>query len=1397
MLAGEGQFLKIFDHETKELLNNLEVFETQAIHGIICSQANQGYDAKDAHGHVLIWGGYSVSIITIVTRHDSTGLARPHIDVLLCPIHTHDWILDACFFNADCEQSSHVIKSIRAFLVNAHNEVLMLHVIVPAVSEVKLQNTITVFTSGPSSTLYSAHIVPKSTTSILVAAGTVFGEILLWSFHPSTYEAQQSVVHRIFRGHEGSVFGVQISEKAERGVIERILASCSDDRTIRLWNISDTSMSLKMDEVRHDPGIGFRTEASVTNYSYCVATVMGHASRIWGTRFLGHRNDHWGVLSYGEDATVHTWVLCPKRSQTTKLLQSNESEFELRHLETYGYHSGKNTHSTAIRHIINNSCLISTGGADGQIASYVVGINELGLQSHDRSAHYEVRDIYASSSASLTTPKEIQFRSAGGARVLSEHIFSNLRGNWQLSRKVRCERNTENCGNLEGSATFASRCPTNESYDREELYSEAGDFTTAVGLKLKTYRQYVWRFQKITKTITVWFVKPEDGQSVDRFFHALEFEEMDNKSSSGPNEENLLQLRARGNHLCGEDMYEVDFTFSLKDVSIKQWTASFKVSGPSKDYVIESNYTRDGSLELCRGSDISTTFSRQVEVEAKRPEVSPPLMTWKCQKPPLIEKHQEECNTDAFKTFLWLKKDEFLVSTENGMLWVGSLKYDRHGSSFATYQFVAHQKELESSCLATSAQSGAVAWLTGTEGSIFIYQHSERRLGLDFKLPNKVAYLRAQKLPVYWGIESEAGVPRPSGNPSLDPRLPTSTAEKIDIVATCLGSSLIHVLSVVFNGTRPSGEMKSLEIELAGNFIVTSSYFLDQKSGWLILGSRTGELAICNVSTNLDLQKHSNDCKCRTHRVQVHKESVTSILALPGESLATETSRMLLFTTGRDGTYKVHEMDIRKGDDCKGVDVPQLMMIHDCRLPFGPFIEGIYFSIRSKELFLWGFRSTHFVVWNESQKAEVLSLECGNSHRNWDYFPHENGEGGGSFAWMQAKKCHVQYQETSSHRVIQSGSHGRDIKAMALSPLDHARGKLGSWLLATGAEDTMIRMFVYNLANKERLQCLGILKGHTTGLQQLRWSEDGDRLFSAAGCEEFLVWRVRHLPHIGIGVICEAHCPKVTEFSNLRLMDFDVISMPSANTGSGAKAFLLIMAYSDSSFRAFIYRSWNESKFLEIFSGSCGTNCLTQVRNLGTGLNHKLSLCIAGTNGSLNLSSLSTELPLHSATSMQKEVSLWKKLVVHANSIKCLDVFNISPVENLIMTGGDDGCIAMTLLKSPQDKSHENPPDHVYTRIPSYHASAVTGLKCMPVKQEHHQADLLLFASVGCDQRLKLCQVRIDRREKGAEVFEVVKLKDVYTSVADAAALEQHTDDKGRWLIIAGIGMEVWRIEGI
>ncbi|KAM0799535.1 WD40-repeat-containing domain protein [Usnea florida] len=1175
LLAGEGQSLKVFDIQKATLVHTKRIFDSQAIHGIACRPRPQG---AGHDGVVLIWGGRSICLISIEIYSDRSQSSSIRVRESVPEILWDDWILDGCFRPANSADVGPTMNAVEAFLVTAHNKILLLDSST-GMAETEKTFELRCVGSGPTSILYSAHMLwADAGQRLLVAAGTVFGEVLFWS--SACHHGMSPEVHLlyVFTGHEGSVFGVRISEVAQDGVVKRILASCSDDRTIRVWDISNTSSS---DDQRLHNKERIKSEAGSSRGIHeveatrCVATIMGHASRIWGLRFLSDEDGCWNFMSYGEDSTAQLWSVGPVLREDGPLPTPLDDIYQLSHKCTYAFHSGKNLWALAVFPEADGDCIIATGGADGRITTYKPRLHGGPARSAACTSHYTMDEI---------------------------------------------------------SKTFAA-------------------------------------------TLT--------GSSI----------------------------------------------------------------------------TKTGKVE------------------------------------------QEKL--DVFKTYTWIGENDFLTTTEHGNIWVGTHISTTETSNLdhsqnIRWKHVSQETNLISSSIATALPSLGIALLTGIDGTVTLYNHRSSDNHVVGKIAGKSGYLKAHALSEPWRL-----------------------------FAACLGSCQATVFmfppeitvkgrSIEREAGFPSIEKFNLTLPL--KFVVTSSCFLDTEP-WIVLGSRGGDIAIYDLAHKMpSLALDVNPGYFRN----IHGEDAITLVQSIPHDISNLSDRTAILTAGRDGKWALHHVFHKSS---KTGLLVTLKTIHIGVPPFGPNIEGACIDPTSQNLVLWGFRSKQFIVWNETQKTQVMSVDCGGAHRNWAYSHRRNGSDGGTFIYTKASVCHVHSQTQASHQVIQHGGHGREIKAMALSPTLTSNDGSSLRLLATGAEDTTIRIC---RLDDVTLTCLTVLTTHTTGIQQLRWSPNGHLLFSAAGCEEFFVWRLRPAPLVDIGVICAARCPTVTGAADLRIMDFAIEEIPSDHQADDddddaayEPDYLLTMIYSDSSIRVFHYHHTSavtDQKFHLLKQASYTTNCLTQATYLPLQTNdpNNKTLCTASTDGhlafwSLPLSSSSPtpHQPLPpSAGGIVGPIHHTTSPPLHASSIQTLSHTPLTPSSTLLITGGDDGAIALTRLRhSPSSSSPSRTEFETATLVlPRAHAGAVMGtviledeynknLDDSEWRDEGEEVRTYNVATVGNDQRLKTWRVSIDVEQCGVEGVRVWRGGDVYTGVADAGALGVYRDGEGGWvLVVVGIGVERWRV---
>ncbi|KAI0444878.1 WD40-repeat-containing domain protein [Xylaria telfairii] len=410
LLAAEDTDVRIYDVAASQLRGTLPVFHAQPIHGIsVPPSTGEDHGNPVASGNpsrILVWGGHAVKVLPTRLIEDlifasstngnenafgksslvATALSTPET---IAP----DWIFDGRISPFDDS---------RVVLLTAHNEVIQGHV---SANQTLLLGRVR---SPSRPNLYSGNFFWVNQNCVLVAAGTVFGEIVVWKcpLEPNLdidccdrgarergakerKETPDCEVLFVFSGHEGSIFGVHISHEilTSSGEKIRLLASCSDDRTIRIWDITERSDEPTSDDNGYvaqisdarQTGFGDSIVGSVglvNSHSRCVAMAMGHVSRIWQVEIrssgLLARKDMIEVYSFGEDGTMQRWhlELNAELEAMRKTGASNNSSplpSTLTHHETFSNHSGKQIWSHAM--IVNrNGLLIATGGGDGKIA---------------------------------------------------------------------------------------------------------------------------------------------------------------------------------------------------------------------------------------------------------------------------------------------------------------------------------------------------------------------------------------------------------------------------------------------------------------------------------------------------------------------------------------------------------------------------------------------------------------------------------------------------------------------------------------------------------------------------------------------------------------------------------------------------------------------------------------------------------------------------------------------------------------------------------------------------------------------------------------------------------------------------------------------------------------------
>ncbi len=667
---------------------------------------------------------------------------------------------------------------------------------------------------------------------------------------------------------------------------------------------------------------------------------------------------------------------------------------------------------------------------------------------------------------------------------------------------------------------------------------------------------------------------------------------------------------------------------------------------------------------------------------------------------------QDSSDTDVFRVYAFIDDSTLLSTTEKGRVVLIELSQDSAYGSVT--EVSAARAELRG--YSVTAGTSRHAFIGGIDGTILSYSLIERRLSNFAKLDAKVAGLFA--------YSHDRG----------------ATA----LLATSVGSSIAQLFLIQSLESQSEYQLltKTVQLQIAASFIVTS-FAHHQETGYsyAVLGCRSGSIALYSHGGDSDKPLSYTGLKTEAHG----KEAVNA-LRLASNTEIGHPNTQFLFSTGRDGTFAIHK--IRFLGTCVEFD-----LVHQLVAPFGPNIEGLHIG-EDGEVIIWGFKSKHFIAHDLVAQRELFTIECGGAHRNWAY---RSSLRGGRLVWTKALRLFQAQQTSLPYDLINSGGHGREIKAVAISSRE--RGQF----VASGSEDTDIKLW---RIEQDAFTCLQTLRKHNTGIQHLAWN--GRYLFSSGGFEEFFVWRTTpDLPFIGVGVQCESVHPR-SGTSDLRVTGFDV---QNAADGTG---FVITMAYSDSTLRTWQYR---ERTWTLIARGDYLTSCLTYVATLSSDIDSTMNT--AATDGHIAQWTLDDE----------KQALKWvRRHRLHQSAIHEMAAIRLQDGASIIVTGGDDNALGLTRVESTGEMET--------LLIARAHAAAVTGLAILPMGGRTY-----CLASAGVDQRVRLWRINVNLDRPGTYGIEVQPLHSTFTAVADVSSLNACTlEDGGTGLLVCGVGMDLWRL---
>jgi WD40 repeat protein len=500
-----------------------------------------------------------------------------------------------------------------------------------------------------------------------------------------------------------------------------------------------------------------------------------------------------------------------------------------------------------------------------------------------------------------------------------------------------------------------------------------------------------------------------------------------------------------------------------------------------------------------------------------------------------VEKAQQSTKAskkaDSIRSYCFISSRMFLLVTNSGKILIESLRPENGSSLQSTLTksiLVSQLEDLAGYSTCASVSDYGVAFLAGTQGNIYMCSEKD-------SIPKKIHT-----------VASKVGSLFATNMSLADGR------KQLVLLVTLVGQKQAELLFIDITKGLSTDNIQVLLVpvsDILTGSAVTSMCLVETDVGnsVLFLGFRRGSIGMYAISQDV------SSLEARLFRVIEKVHGDETVTAISFKSLPDSESSGYLYSVGRNGCLAVHMIGLVKD---------YVEMVHNLTLPIGPNIEDLYFW--QDHLLVHGFSSKKWILYDITSEEEIMGIETGGAHRSWAFQPSQSPYNlqGGTLVWTRTSSLHICSQEVPNHDVLRTGAHGREVKAVAVSPprdcsvccVRH------QGLIATGAEDTDIKIFQYV---KGELVCRRTLRKHTTGIQHLQWSDDGKYLFSSAGSEEFYIWRVRFLETtVSIGVVCEYVYSPESEFSDLRIMSFDVTRQGSAYT--------IAMVFSDSSIKVSI-----------------------------------------------------------------------------------------------------------------------------------------------------------------------------------------------------------------------------------
>ncbi|XP_072437789.1 LOW QUALITY PROTEIN: tRNA (34-2'-O)-methyltransferase regulator WDR6 [Chiloscyllium punctatum] len=263
LLSGEGASVNLYTLNSAngyERKLSCNVLQNYCVHGI----KPWPLHVQTGSSRLAVFGAKGLIVLELESCAREPKLQR------IGQLHElHDWIWDLQWLDSDCESNLYF------GLALGHNSVVL--------CDYKARRTLREVHCDVKCILYSACFVGHNWDELILISGTVFNQLVLWRMEGPTNEDGRVQTERRISGHSGVIFSIHYLEK------NGVLASASDDRSIRLWEVGNLHQALNGGDGEVD---------SVQ----CLLRLYGHQSRVWSVQLMEDC-----IISIGEDSACIVW----------------------------------------------------------------------------------------------------------------------------------------------------------------------------------------------------------------------------------------------------------------------------------------------------------------------------------------------------------------------------------------------------------------------------------------------------------------------------------------------------------------------------------------------------------------------------------------------------------------------------------------------------------------------------------------------------------------------------------------------------------------------------------------------------------------------------------------------------------------------------------------------------------------------------------------------------------------------------------------------------------------------------------------------------------------------------------------------------------------------------------